>query len=63
MMCRCGNVAAILELDEHLNKSFKVRDSLKHPQLACMHPARRRAFAVIMAAQQSGNAIFWGAQH
>ena len=22
--CRCGNVAAILELDEHLNKSFKV---------------------------------------
>ncbi len=24
MDCRCGNVAAILELDEHLNKSFKV---------------------------------------
>ena len=23
-LCRCGNVAAILELDEHLNKSFKV---------------------------------------
>lgn len=22
--CRCGNVAAILELDEHLNKSFMV---------------------------------------
>jgi serine/threonine-protein phosphatase 4 catalytic subunit len=22
--CRCGNIAAILELDEHLNKSFKV---------------------------------------
>lgn len=24
IMLRCGNVAAILELDEHLNKSFKV---------------------------------------
>ncbi len=23
--CRCGNVAAILELDEHLGKNFKVR--------------------------------------
>jgi serine/threonine-protein phosphatase 4 catalytic subunit len=29
---RCGNVAAILELDEHLNKSFKVG--------GCMHVAR-----------------------
>ncbi len=27
--CRCGNVAAILELDEHLNKSFKVTPSVK----------------------------------
>ncbi len=27
MSCRCGNVAAILELDEHLNKSFKVSSS------------------------------------
>lgn len=24
-LCRCGNVAAILELDEHLNKNFKAR--------------------------------------
>jgi len=23
-VCRCGNIAAILELDEHLNKNFKV---------------------------------------
>ena len=32
-LCRCGNVAAILELDEHLNKSFKVRSccSRQHP--------------------------------
>ena len=25
---RCGNIAAILELDEHLNKNFKVREEL-----------------------------------
>lgn len=25
MPCRCGNVAAILELDEHLTRNFKVR--------------------------------------
>lgn len=24
---RCGNIAAILELDEHLNKNFKVRQT------------------------------------
>jgi len=36
MVCRCGNVAAILELDEHLNKSFKVRNILMYPQLACI---------------------------
>ena len=24
MCCRCGNVAAILELDENLNKQFRV---------------------------------------
>ncbi len=24
-VCRCGNVAAILELDEHLTRNFKVR--------------------------------------
>jgi len=24
---RCGNVAAILELDEHLNKSYKIFDA------------------------------------
>lgn len=25
--CRCGNVAAILELDENLNKQFRVFDA------------------------------------
>ena len=29
-------MAAILELDEHLNKSFKVRSILMYPQLACI---------------------------
>lgn len=24
LLCRCGNVAAILELDEHLTRNFKV---------------------------------------
>jgi hypothetical protein len=24
VLARCGNIAAILELDEHLNKNFKV---------------------------------------
>ena len=27
MSCRCGNVAAILELDENLNKQFRVFDA------------------------------------
>lgn len=27
MLCRCGNVAAILELDENLNKKFRVFDA------------------------------------
>lgn len=26
-VCRCGNVAAILELDENLNKQFRVFDA------------------------------------
>jgi hypothetical protein len=28
--CRCGNVAAILELDENLNKKFCVFDAAPH---------------------------------
>lgn len=36
---RCGNVAAILTLDEHLNRSFKVFNAAPAEQYA--HPARR----------------------
>lgn len=60
MVCRCGNVAAILELDEHLNKSFKVRNILmyllfffKILTTACMHPGRRR----VCACSDHGRAI------
>jgi hypothetical protein len=28
--CRCGNVAAILELDENLNKQFRVFEAAPH---------------------------------
>jgi hypothetical protein len=43
LCCRCGNIAAILELDEHLNKNFKVNWGAGDPlhvvsQLACMPP-------------------------
>lgn len=29
-MYRCGNIAAILELDEHLNKSYKTFEAASH---------------------------------
>lgn len=38
---RCGNVAAILELDEHLNKNFKIFDAA--PQEARGIPAKQPA--------------------
>jgi len=38
---RCGNVAAILELDEKLNKNFKIFDAA--PQEARGVPAKRPA--------------------
>jgi len=36
---RCGNVAAILELDEHLGKNFKIFDAA--PQESRGIPAKR----------------------
>ena len=36
---RCGNVAAILELDEHLNKNYKIFEAA--PQDARGVPAKR----------------------
>lgn len=38
---RCGNVAAILELDEHLGKNFKVFDAA--PQESRGVPAKKAA--------------------
>jgi serine/threonine-protein phosphatase 4 catalytic subunit len=38
---RCGNIAAILELDENLNKNFKVFDSA--PQDKRGIPAKKPA--------------------
>lgn len=35
LRCRCGNVAAIMEVDEHLSKNYKVRSVATRP--ACMH--------------------------
>ena len=40
-VCRCGNVAAILELDEHLNKNFKIFEAA--PQEARGVPAKKPA--------------------
>jgi hypothetical protein len=34
LTCRCGNVAAILELDENLNKQFRVFEAAPH---VCAH--------------------------
>ena len=34
VFCRCGNVAAILELDEHLNKNYKIFEAA--PQVGCI---------------------------
>ena len=31
---RCGNVAAILELDEHLNKNFKIFEAAPQARLS-----------------------------
>ena len=36
---RCGNVAAILELDEHLNRNFKIFEAA--PQDARQPPAKK----------------------
>jgi len=38
---RCGNVAAILELDEHLNKNYKIFEAA--PQEARGVPAKKPA--------------------
>ena len=53
-------MAAILELDEHLNKSFKVNNILMYLLFffqilttACMHPGRRR----VCACSDHGRAI------
>ena len=43
---RCGNVAAILELDEHMAKSFKVFDAA--PQEARGQPAKTAVSAYFM---------------
>jgi len=34
VLCRCGNVAAILELDEHLQKNFTIFEAA--PQVSCV---------------------------
>jgi len=39
LLFRCGNVAGILELDEHLNKSFKIFEAA--PQEVRGVPAKK----------------------
>lgn len=41
MRCRCGNVAAILELDENLNKQFRVFDAAPQVDPAYVYPLFR----------------------
>jgi len=46
MFCRCGNVAAILELDENLNKQFRVFEAA--PQVCIYYSVFFLAFFVMI---------------
>lgn len=46
MSCRCGNVAAILELDENLNKQFRVFDAA--PQVGIMLLKKKKLLRIFV---------------
>jgi len=43
--CRCGNVAAILELDENLDKQFRVFEAAPH---VCIYYSNDLLFFLVM---------------
>jgi hypothetical protein len=44
LLCRCGNVAAILELDENLNRNYKIFEAA--PQVKDHHPLLRKRLLI-----------------